>query len=87
MYNIVSLLGELCQKRFGLNIETRVVSVTGPPHTPTVLIEIKLPNDKVYKATGSNKKEAKQRAASMALVEFGYYEEELKELWGIETLH
>ena len=55
------------QKRFGANIETRVINKTGADHCPVITVEIELPNGKIFTASGKNKKEAKQKAAREAL--------------------
>lgn len=65
--NPIITLSERVQQMYGENIETRVLSKTGPDHCPTITVEIELPNGKIYKAQGSNKREAKQIAAERAL--------------------
>lgn len=69
MENPIIQLAELVQKQSGLNIETKVTGKTGADHMPIVSVEIKLPNGQVFKATGSNKRIAKQKAAEKALEE------------------
>ena len=68
--NPIIELAELVQKKFGKNIETRVLGKTGPDHMPTVTVEIELPNGRTYEASGTNKRIAKQRAAEKALSVF-----------------
>ena len=63
-------LAELVQKQFGANIETRVTGKTGADHMPTVSIEIELPDGRIFEASGTNKRIAKQKAAEKALTEF-----------------
>lgn len=65
--NPVVLLSEKCQKYFGSNIETRIISKTGPDHHPIIWVEIELPDGSTFKASGSNQKIAKQKAALAAL--------------------
>ena len=67
MGNPIVELSEICQKRFGDNIEVRVVSKEGADHCPIIKVEIQLPNGDVFEGSGSNKKIAKQNAAIEAL--------------------
>lgn len=67
MENPIIKLSELCQRIFGENIQTRVISKQGADHCPTIWVEIELPNGDIYKASGNNQKIAKQKAASEAL--------------------
>lgn len=67
MENPIVALAETCQKMFGANIETSVIGKTGPDHCPTITVEIELPNGKKFTASGTNQKEAKQKAAKKAL--------------------
>lgn len=66
--NPIVELAELIQSMHGKNIETRVVGKSGADHyCPTIKVEIELPTGEVFRASGSNQKEAKQKAASKAL--------------------
>ena len=65
--NPIIELAEKIQKRFGANIETRVTGKTGADHMPTVSVEIELPDGRVFEASGTNKRIAKQKAAREAL--------------------
>jgi len=69
--NPIVELAEKIQKRFGANIETRVINKTGADHCPIITVEIELPNGLIIEASGKNKKEAKQKAAEIALKGFG----------------
>lgn len=68
--NPIIELAELVQRQFGANIETRVTGKTGADHMPTVSVEIELPDGRVFEASGTNKRIAKQKAAEKALSEF-----------------
>ena len=68
--NPIIELAELVQKQYGRNIETRVLGKTGADHMPTVSVEIELPNGRIFKASGTNKRIAKQKAAEKALADF-----------------
>ena len=68
--NPIIELAELVQKKFGKNIETRVLDKVGADHCPTVFVEIELPDGRTFKASGTNKRIAKQKAAEKALSEF-----------------
>ena len=65
--NPIVELAEKIQKRFGANIETRVINKTGADHCPVITVEIELPNGDIFTASGINQKEAKQKAAREAL--------------------
>jgi len=65
--NPIVELAELVQRLYGANIETRVTGKTGADHMPTVNIEIELPDGRVFEASGTNKRNAKQKAAECAL--------------------
>lgn len=67
--NPIVELAELCQRKFRESIVTRVIGKEGEDHLPTITVEIELPNGKVYQASGSNQKIAKQFAAMKALEE------------------
>ena len=67
MQNPIIVLSEKCQKRYGENITTEVLSQEGAGHCPTIKVAITLPSGKVYVGTGSNQKVAKQNAATAAL--------------------
>jgi len=69
--NPIVELAELVQRQYGKNIETRVTGKTGADHCPTITVEIELPNGLIIEASGKNKKEAKQKAAEIALKGFG----------------
>ena len=68
--NPIIELAELVQRQYGANIETRVTGKTGADHMPTISVEIKLPDGRVFKSSGTNKRIAKQKAAEKALSEF-----------------
>lgn len=68
--NPIIELAELVQRQYGKNIETRVLGKTGPDHMPIVSVEIELPDGRVFEASGTNKRIAKQKAAEKALSEF-----------------
>ena len=65
--NPIIELSELVQRQYGANIKTRVTGKTGADHMPTVSVEIELPDGRTYKASGNNKRIAKQKAAEKAL--------------------
>ena len=65
--NPIVELGLTVQTIFGKNIETQVVSKTGPAHAPTIKVEIRTPDGKRFEGTGRNKSIAKQEAAIKAL--------------------
>jgi len=65
--NPIIELAESVQRQYGANIETRVIGKTGADHIPTVTVEIELPDGRIFKASGSNKRLAKQNAAEDAL--------------------
>lgn len=69
MENPIVELSEKAQRKFRESIITRVIGKEGPDHNPTITVEIELPNGKVYQASGSNQKVAKQKAAEKALAE------------------
>lgn len=66
--NKIIELAERVQRDFRKNIVTRVVGQIGPSHSPTITIEIELPDGKIFQASGSNQKLAKVLAAEEALV-------------------
>jgi len=68
--NPIIELAELVQRQFGANIETRVTGKTGADHMPIVSVEIELPDGRIFEASGTNKRIAKQKAAEKALVDF-----------------
>ena len=68
--NPIIELAELVQRQYGANIETRVTGKTGPDHMPTVNVQIELPDGRIYEASGTNKRIAKQKAAEKALSEY-----------------
>ena len=77
MKNVVSVLGEKVQKKYGENMVTEVTGKSGPDNEPTVSVRIDLPNDKSYFGEGPNKHVAKENAAKEALKkEFGCNYEE-----------
>lgn len=65
--NPIIALGETIQKRYGQNILTRVIGKEGQDHCPIVSVEIELPDGTIFKASGLNQREAKQKAAQQAL--------------------
>ena len=65
--NPIVALNETIQKRFGQNILTRVMGKEGADHCPTISVEIELPDGSIFRASGSNQREAKQKAAQQAL--------------------
>jgi dsRNA-specific ribonuclease len=69
--NPIIELAEFVQYKYGANIETRVTNKTGADHCPIITVEIELPNGLIIEASGKNKKEAKQKAAEIALKGFG----------------
>lgn len=68
--NPIIELAELTQKQFGASIETKVTGKTGADHMPTISVEIILPDGRTFKASGTNKRIAKQKAAEEALKDF-----------------
>lgn len=66
--NPIIELSEFIQRQFGESIETRVTGKSGPDHAPTISVEIELPDGRIFKASGTNKRIAKQRAAEKALL-------------------
>lgn len=72
MENPIVTLAERVQKEFGENIETRVIGKTGPDHCPVITVELVLPYGKIYRASGSNQKEAKKLAAQYALEHYNW---------------
>lgn len=69
MTNPIVELAELCQRKFRESMVTKVIGKEGADHNPTITVEIDLPNGKVYTASGTNQKVAKQKAAEKALSE------------------
>lgn len=69
MDNPIVQLALLSQKLFKESIVTEVIAVEGKSHNPVVTVQITLPNNQVFKATSGNKKDAKQLAATLALME------------------
>ena len=67
---IITKLAQLCQKKFGANLITEVLSTIGMSHDPVVSVRITLPNKRVYEASGKNQKLAKIEACKKALAEF-----------------
>ena len=65
--NPITALSEKIQKRYGQNIQTRVVGKEGQDHCPTISVEIELPDGTIFKASGLNQRETKQKAAQQAL--------------------
>jgi len=66
--NPIVELSEFSQKRWGKNIETRVIGKTGPDHNPIITVEVELPYGRIFTASGMNQKLAKQTAAENALL-------------------
>jgi len=69
MNNPIVELAEKCQRIFRESMVTRVIGKEGVDHNPTIIVEIELPNGKIYHASGINQKVAKQKAAEKALAE------------------
>jgi dsRNA-specific ribonuclease len=69
--NPIIELAEFVQYKYGANIETRVINKSGADHCPVITVEIEMPNGLIITASGKNKKEAKQKAAEIALKGFG----------------
>lgn len=70
--NPIIALSELVQRRFGQNLEARVIGKRGQDHCPTIFVSIVLPDGTEQTASGCNQKEAKQKAAKKLLdVVFG----------------
>lgn len=65
--NPIVELVEKCQKKYGSNIKTKVVSKVGFDHCPVITVEIKMPDGEIFTASGANQKEAKKAAAILAL--------------------
>lgn len=65
--NPIVELAERCQQEFRSNIITKVTGKYGPDHSPTVEVQIQLPNGRVFKGSGANQKIARQHAAEAAL--------------------
>jgi dsRNA-specific ribonuclease len=70
MESPIEVLGLKCQKKWGKNIHTELISCTGPSHNPLIKVKITLPNGKIYFAEGyKNQKILRQEAAEKALLE------------------
>lgn len=67
--NPIVQLSEAIQKQTGKNIISEVIKITGVLHSPTISVEIRLPDGRVFRGTGANQKTAKQEAALKALKE------------------
>ena len=67
MENPIIELATKIQKKYGENIETRVVGKLGPDHCPEIHVEIELPDGSIFRGKGNNQKIAKQNAARKAL--------------------
>ena len=65
--NPVIALSELVQRRFGQNLEARVIGRRGQDHCPTITVSIVLPDGTEERASGCNQREAKQKAARRLL--------------------
>lgn len=65
--NPIIVLSELVQRRFGQNLEARVIGKRGQDHCPTISVSIVLPDGTEQTASGCNQKEAKQKAAKKLL--------------------
>ena len=72
MENPIVILSELCQLRYRESIITNVIAKEGPDHCPSITVQIELPDGHVYHGVGSNKKLAKQQAATFALEDLGF---------------
>lgn len=62
-----SWLNEICQAKFGKNIDCRFVSQTGAPHCPTIKVKVVLPDGKEAFGVGTSQKAARQVAAEKLL--------------------
>ncbi len=69
-------LQEFLQGRGMLPAEYRVVSQSGPEHRKTFVVELRVAGQAVASGTGTNKKEAEQAAARLALRQLAGQEEE-----------
>lgn len=67
MSNPIVELAEFCQQKFRANITTSVDGKSGADHCPKIFISITLPCGERFEASGTNQKEAKQKAAREAL--------------------
>ncbi len=65
--NPIVTLSQFCQKKWGKNITTEVVSKTGPDHAPVVRVLLTLPSGLQFYAEAGNQKIARQNAAFEAL--------------------
>lgn len=67
--NPIVELSVFCQKTFKKSIITNVIKIEGPDHCPVITVQILLPDGRIFYGEGSNKKNAKQQAATLALIE------------------
>lgn len=68
--NPIIELVHLTQKMYHAPITTRVIGKSGADHAPVIDVEICLPDGRSFQASGKNKREAKQRAANEAIINF-----------------
>ncbi|XP_062895825.1 interferon-induced, double-stranded RNA-activated protein kinase-like [Mobula hypostoma] len=66
--NAVGELNEFCQKR-GRSLDFLQVEQRGPSHVPEFILQCVISGKRFLSATGKNKQDAKQKAASLALEE------------------
>lgn len=62
-----SWLNNICQAKFGKNIESHFVSKTGAPHIPIIKVKVVLPDGKEAFGVGKNPKAARKVAAKKLL--------------------
>lgn len=65
--NPIIKLNELCQKKYGMSIETELVSKTGADHCPSIKVKVTMPTGDYACGIASNQKEARQKAAQKLL--------------------
>ncbi len=63
-------LQELIQAKYALAPRYEIVKTSGPAHQPVFEVRVLINNEEVAKGQGANKKEASERAAEKALVNF-----------------
>jgi ribonuclease-3 len=66
-----TLLQKFVQQAKGDILEYEVISESGPSHSKTFEIQVKLNNNVIGGGFGSSKREAEQQAAKQALILFG----------------
>lgn len=65
--NPIIELNEKCQKKYGMSIETELVSKTGADHSPSIKVKVTMPTGDYAYGTASNQKEARKEAAKKLL--------------------